>query len=282
MKISNKIGVMQGRLTPMIDNKIQSFPKKNWAKEFRLAKKLNLKYIEWTLDYKDIFLNPIFVKSEIKKISFLKKKYSIKIISLTGDCFMQAPFWKVSPEQRGKLEKDFLAIANACSVVGIEMIVVPLVDNGRLDTIEQEELLIGFLEKNAIFFENKNLQVIFESDFGPSELLRFISRLPSKLFGINYDIGNSAALGYLPKEEFAAYGSRIRNVHVKDRSLGGTTVPLGTGNADFELVFSLLGDIGYSGNIILQTARAEDDNHSKPLCTYRDMVVQWVQQFNIK
>ena len=111
MKLSNKIGVMQGRLTPMIDNKIQSFPKKNWAKEFRLAKKLNLKYIEWTLDYKDIFLNPIFVKSEIKKISFLKKKYSIKIISLTGDCFMQKPFWKV--KKSIKLIEDFKRIIKA-------------------------------------------------------------------------------------------------------------------------------------------------------------------------
>ena len=32
MKLSNKIGVMQGRLTPMIDNKIQSFPKKIGSK----------------------------------------------------------------------------------------------------------------------------------------------------------------------------------------------------------------------------------------------------------
>jgi len=273
---------MQGRLSPLVDGLIQCFPWDNWQNEFALAEESELHLMEWTLDQERLYENPLLTISGQEKISKLCKQYQLSIPSLTGDCFMQAPFWKVSPEQRGKLEKDFLAIANACSVVGIEMIVVPLVDNGRLDTIEQEELLIGFLEKNAIFFENKNLQVIFESDFGPSELLRFISRLPSKLFGINYDIGNSAALGYLPKEEFAAYGSRIRNVHVKDRSLGGTTVPLGTGNADFELVFSLLGDIGYSGNIILQTARAEDDNHSKPLCTYRDMVVQWVQQFNIK
>lgn len=279
---NERVGFMQGRLSPLVDGLIQCFPWDNWQNEFALAEESEIHLMEWTLDQERLYENPLLTISGQEKISKLCKQYQLSIPSLTGDCFMQAPFWKVNPEQRDELEKDFLAIAYACSVVGIEMIVVPLVDNGRLDTIGQEELLIGFLEKNAIFFENKNLQVIFESDFGPSELSRFISRLPSKLFGINYDIGNSAALGYLPKEEFAAYGSRIINVHVKDRSLGGTTVPLGTGNADFELVFSLLGDIGYSGNIILQTARAEDDNHAKPLCTYRDMVVQWVQQFNIK
>ena len=45
------------------------------------------------------------------------------------------------------------------------------------------------------------------------------------------DIGNSASLGLNPLDEFEAFGDRILNVHVKDRVLGGTTVPLGLGNA---------------------------------------------------
>jgi L-ribulose-5-phosphate 3-epimerase len=65
------------------------------------------------------------------------------------------------------------------------------------------------------------LQVIFECDFTPVEMARFIARLPAEWFGINYDIGNSAALGFNPTEEFAAYGARVVNVHIKDRVLGG-------------------------------------------------------------
>jgi hexulose-6-phosphate isomerase len=123
--------------------------------------------------------------------------------------------------------------------------------------------------------------VLFESDYTPQELSRFIARLDSSLFGINYDIGNSAALGFNPQEEFAAYGARIVNVHIKDRMLGGTTVPLGTGSANFDAVFEALAKVNYRGNFILQTARAVDGNHSSSLSTYRDMAVNWLKRYAI-
>jgi hexulose-6-phosphate isomerase len=49
------------------------------------------------------------------------------------------------------------------------------------------------------------------------------------------------------------------NVHVKDRKLGGTTVPLGTGNADINLVIQKLQEFGYSGGLTMQAARGEND-----------------------
>ena len=94
MKFVSNLGWMQGRLSPMIDDKIQSFPNSNWQKEFIYGKSLGLKFLEWTLDYNKIFSNPIFIKKKIKIIKNLSKKNSVKIISLTGDCFMQKPFWK--------------------------------------------------------------------------------------------------------------------------------------------------------------------------------------------
>ena len=117
----------------------------------------------------------------------------------------------------------------------------------------------------------------FESDYKPQELERFIARLNPILFGINYDIGNSAALGFNPQEEFAAYGPRVINVHVKDRVLGGATVPLGSGSANFDAVFAALSQSNYQGNFILQTARAANGNHADTLCTYRDMTIDWLK-----
>ena len=69
-------------------------------------------------------------------------------------------------------------------------------------------------------------------------------------------------------------------MHIKDRVLGGTTVALGTGNANFDSVFEELGRIRYQGNFILHTARAEDDDHATPLARYRDMTSGWIEQFN--
>ena len=73
----------------------------------------------------------------------------------------------------------------------------------------------------------------------PKQVKHFISKLDSKYFGINYDIGNSASLGFDPKEEFTSYGKRISNVHIKDRVLNGGPVTLGKGNADFVKFFNI-------------------------------------------
>ena len=122
-----------------------------------------------------------------------------------------------------------------------------------------------------------DMKIVFESDFPPRRLMDFISNFAPGYYGINYDIGNSAGLGYNPEEEIEAYGNRIFNVHIKDRLLHGTTVPLGTGNADIPSVLKLLDAINYSGNYVLQTARAKDTNHKGVLCGYRDQVIKWME-----
>jgi len=273
---------MQGRLSRMADGKIQSFPWDCWREEFAVAEKIGLHLMEWTLDQSKLHENPLLTVTGQRDIKQLCQRHEIAISSLTGDCFMQAPFWKATNKELCiSLKNSFMAIANACQEIGITYVVVPLVDNGRIENQEQEDQLIQFLDDKAHLFASKGLKVIFESDFTPVELARFISFLDSSIFGINYDIGNSAALGFIPQEEFAAYGNRIMNVHVKDRMLGGTTVPLGTGNAKFDVVFKELRKINYAGNLILQTARAMDDDHASPLIRYRDMTIDWMTKHGL-
>ncbi|RTY36015.1 sugar phosphate isomerase/epimerase [Chlorobium phaeovibrioides] len=269
---------MQGRLSPLVDGRIQSFPWSNWREEFVLAEGININMMEWTLDQERLYENPLMTSDGQREIDRLCQLHSLSIPSLTGDCFMQAPFWKASGNDQAALQKDFIAVAEACHRFCIGSIVVPLVDNGRLENQDQENTLVRFLERHAGLFSSHGLTVVFESDFSPEELARFITRLDPALFGINYDIGNSAALGFSPDEEFAAYGHRVMNVHVKDRILGGGTVPLGEGAADFDAVFRQLARIGYEGNFILQTARADDEDHLSPLVEYREMTVAWASK----
>jgi L-ribulose-5-phosphate 3-epimerase len=279
--LSSHIGFMQGRLCERVNGKIQAFPWHGWVSEFPAAAEIDLYQMEWTLDQERLYENPLMTATGRVKIKALCEQYNISIPSLTGDCFMHAPFWKSSGKLRTDLQSDFLAIGSACAAVGVQMMVVPLVDNGKLETTKQEDALVDFLLSKLVFLSENKLHVIFESDFPPAELARFIARLPAEHFGINYDIGNSAALGYKPTEEFSAYGERVLNVHIKDRVLGGTTVPLKTGNADFDSVFAALAKQNYKGNFILQTARAAEGNHAEVLCTYRDMTQEWLKQFDL-
>jgi len=276
--MSDRIGFLQGRLSPPIEGRIQAFPWSCWRAEFPMGARNGFHFMEWTLDQHRLHENPLLNPAGQDEIGALSRHHGLTIPSLTADCFMQAPFWKAQGSERRALERDFLAVVRACAAGGLTMVVVPLVDNGRLESAEQEDTLVTFLQQESSLLEGEGVQVMFESDFGPSELARFIGRLDPALFGINYDIGNSAALGFNPEEEIAAYGRRILGVHVKDRALGGGTVPLGSGAADFDAVFGALQRVGYTGHYILQTARAADDDHVGVLCRYRDMTLEWLDR----
>ncbi len=273
------IGFMQGRLSPLVDGRIQAFPWGHWREEFALAQEHGFKLMEWTLDQERLHENPLLAPGGHDEIKSLCQRYEVKIQSLTGDCFMQAPFWKESGKSNSQLKRDFLAVVEACSRMGISIIVVPLVDNGSLENARQEDDLVDFLRSQSLFFMGHRVRIAFESEYEPKELARFIDRLDPEIFGINYDIGNSAALGFSPEEEFNYYGARIMNVHVKDRPLKSSTVPLGDGQADFKTVFRGLKKLGYKGNYILQTARANGLDHAGVLCRYRDITVDWLKTY---
>jgi len=248
-----KFGIMQGRLSPMIGNKIQSFPKKNWHKEFKLVNKIGLKYIEWTIDYKDFYKNPIFKNSGKKRIKKLSKKYNIKIMSLTADCFMQKPFWKIKKNE--EFLDDFRNLIKACEYLKIKYVIVPLVDKGSLRNISDEKNLIKICKREKNILIGTEIKILFESDYSPIKLKNFIKKLDKKYFGINYDMGNSAGLNFNCSKEFKAYGKFIKNIHIKDRIKYGTTVRPGFGNCDFTKVFSNIKKINYKGLLIFQTAR---------------------------
>ena len=271
-----RIGFMQGRLVDQVDGKIQAFPWEQWQLEFPRAFDLGLNMIEWTLDDTRLEENPFITAGGQEVIRSLMLKHGVKVPSLTGDCFMQAPFWKCYGSLRVELLRKLDLVLAAASELNVQYVVVPLVDNGKLENEKQRELLITQLLQRSDYLRRNGVQIIFETDYAPEGYRDFIVRLPADTFNVNYDIGNSASLGFDSGEEFSAYGNRIVNVHVKDRILGGTTVPLGAGAADFDRVFSGLAKLGYSGNYILQTARTTDGNHAATLAKYAGMTAQWL------
>lgn len=270
-----EIGFMQGRLCDRIDGKIQAFPWRDWESEFSIAQRLGISLMEWTLDQENLYNNPFMTQTGQQRICELSRQTGIRVLSLTGDCFMQAPFFKTTGEERLSLLQDLRAVLQSSALLGLHYVVMPLVDNATISSIEEEiSLQNGLLPLHEELVAMR-LKILFESDLSPQRLAHFIKQFPAATFGINYDIGNSASLGYQPSEEISAYGHRIDNVHIKDRIHGGTTVPLGAGDANFPEVFSHLRKIGYAGNFILQTARAADNNHSAALARYRDMTMDW-------
>ncbi|MBR0930715.1 sugar phosphate isomerase/epimerase [Bradyrhizobium diazoefficiens] len=268
---------MQGRLSALVDGKIQAFPWNEWREEFPRAKALGLTRMEWTIDQERLRENPLTTEPGQQEILTLSRENGVRIPSLTGDCFMQAPFWKVDAVVRDALVADLDLLIAACSRIGIEFVVIPLVDNGKIERESESDTLKRVLLARQESLTRQNVKIVFESDLPPRELATFMNAFPPAVFGINYDSGNSASLGYDSDEEIAAYAARILNVHIKDRVRGGTTVPLGTGNADLAKTIWLIERSGYKGQYILQTARAADGDHAGALAKYRDMTAGWIE-----
>ena len=271
--IADKIGFIQGRLSKVENNRIQIFPVRNWKAEFQVACVNDINKIEWTIDSETISENPLINSETLTEILELKNHYSIQVPSVTCDYFMEKPPWQ---ESERDLEDVLTKIMNGMHLLNSTKLVIPLVDNSSLSNSKYITTVINFFERiNPKIVEN-NIQICFESDFPPQNLADFIKKFPKNNYGVNYDMGNSASLGYLPYEEFELYGSRIINVHIKDRLLYGKSVPLGEGSADFKSVFRCLKSTNYNGNYILQTARDAQGKHLSALLKYRSMVINWI------
>lgn len=248
---------MQGRLVPMIDGRIQAFPAANWLEEMAIASRHGFDTMEWTIDFEGFYRNPLMTEAGRSMIRDFKTRAAFTIPSLTGDCLMQAPFWK-SPDKHyvDQRLQEFADLLDACAAIDCRILVMPLVDNGRLENPAQDARLIAELRNIEPRLEELGIRICFESDMAPRGYAGWIARLASPCFGINYDIGNSASLGYSADDEVPALADRIINVHVKDRVRGGNTVPLGEGAANIPRSLELLHRHGYKGNFILQTARS--------------------------
>lgn len=268
---------MQGRLSPPVNERIQAFPADHWREEFETARALGLGSIEWTLDLDGIDANPFMTAAGQHEIRELSTRTGVSVPSLTGDCFMQGPFWKTTGAERQALTDVLRRVADACSRNGTRYVVVPLVDNGRIENEGQGAAFLGGITALGDALRRARVIVVIESDFPPAELRDFIARFPADLVGVNYDTGNSASLGFDTTEEIEFLGNRILNVHIKDRVRGGTTVPLGTGAAQLPVSVRQLEAGGYQGSYILQTARATDGDHAGAIQRYRDMLAGWME-----
>jgi L-ribulose-5-phosphate 3-epimerase len=248
------IGIMQGRLLPRYRGRYQAHPVGFWSAEFYIAKELGFSQIEFILDYNEYEKNPLMSKKGIKEIKEIIKETGVKVKSICADYFMEAPFHSKHQKKSEKILKKLITHAKKLGVVDV---VIPCVDQSTLKNEEDTNMFVSSINKSLPHAAACGMNINFETDLNPQRFKELLCRFDSKNIKVNYDIGNSASLGYNPEEEFEAYGKYISDLHIKDRVLGGGSVKLGTGNADFKRVFQLLKQYKFKGNITMQAAKTE-------------------------
>ena len=122
-----------------------------------------------------------------------------------------------------------------------------------------------FIQKNLAtlgellpYAAERGLGIMLENlpgDFNTAQQLgELLDALPE--LGLHLDIGhaNLMVLQSTVNELLAAYGSRLRHVHLHDNKGGGADLhlPLGTGSVDVRGAIRALLEVGYDGTITLE------------------------------
>jgi hexulose-6-phosphate isomerase len=258
MGLTNEIGIMQGRLSPRIDGKIQAYPARTWQKEFEIAQEIGYAAIEWIVE-KPVETNALMNdsgKAEIKKVI---ASTGVRIDYVCADIFMQQPLVRMTEEIKSRNKEFLIEILKNAKEIGALGVEIPFVDNSSIKNDLEKQEFIDVMQDALKLAKDLDMKISLETDLPPIEFKELLENISLDFVLANYDIGNSASLGFDPKEEIEAYGLKILNVHVKDRKLGSTTVPLGTGNAKIDYVLQKLKEIGYSGGLTMQAARGDND-----------------------
>ncbi len=254
----NNIGVIQGRLLPKYKGRYQAHPAGYWMDEFKIASKLNLNLIEFILDFDDAENNPLLKEGGINEIKLISDNTGVTVKTICADYFMEAPLHSNDNLISKESQQIMVRLLESAKQLKVTDIIIPCVDQSTLTNKKAVDRFVKKLTPLLKIAEKYNINFSLETDLGPKPFIELLNRFNSNRVTVNYDIGNSASLGYDPVEELNAYGDRITDIHIKDRELNGGPVVLGQGNADFETFFKKLKEFNYKGPFIMQAYRDEE------------------------
>lgn len=254
-----RIGIMQGRLVPKVDGRIQAFPRDDWRKEFALAKSIGFDAMELTIETASFEVHPLRTTQGRSEQARLAADNGIHLAGLCLDTVMEHPVVAADEAARQHGVAMTLALLRDSAAAGLPMIELPMMGPNSLKADGAQDRFRRSLDILLPAAEEDGIDVLIESDLPLAELGAFLVSIGHPRFGVNYDSGNSTWFGYEPEDELPVYGRFVRNIHVKDCTRADYSVPLGNGETRFDAVMDQLAALGYQGDFILQAARQDND-----------------------
>lgn len=249
---------MQGRLLSKYQGRYQAHPAGYWQEEFSRAAALGLDCIEFILDFNDAEANPLLRPDGLDEILRLTEESGVKVRTVCADYFMEAPLHHSNTGTASHSQTVLRRLLHGGKALGLTDIVIPCVDQSSMRDQTAQERFVERMRPLLDEAEAACINLSLETDLPPQSFAALLKRFDSPRVTVNYDTGNSAALGFDPVEELACYGERISDIHIKDRVLGGGSVVLGTGATQFERFFGALRPLGYQGPFIMQAYRDDE------------------------
>ena len=249
-KLSSKLGIMQGRLSPKEIDRLQSFPHDQWRPEFARAQALGFHHLEWLVDEDGWSSNPLSRPGMAKKILALASDSGLKIKSICAHFLIDGSLL-AAPErqQASEARSDLTALVNAAVEIEASDIVIPFLEKASL--IEQSVGRRNLKDNLAVI--PKSCFIDLETDMPAGNVLDMLAYFDDQRIGLCYDIGNASAQGYDVISDFHKLKPFVRVVHIKDRRSDGISMNLGKGDTPvLDFVQEAL-DSGYLGIFTLET-----------------------------
>ncbi|MBT4932940.1 MAG: sugar phosphate isomerase/epimerase [Rhodospirillaceae bacterium] len=256
------VGIMQGRLLPPFEGRFQAFPATRWRDEFSLANEAGLACIEWIYEKPHDRQNPLGSEQGIAELKQLSAESGVDIRSICADYYMQEHLLDREGVPHQATVDHLQWLMRQAAKLPVIYMVLPFVDASSLSTPGQRDGIISLMTDIGALASKLGLELHLETDLQPVVFRQILEAIDQPAVRMNFDIGNSASLGFDPTEELTTLGPYLGSVHVKDRALAGGTVPLGQGNADLPTCFNLIRQSGFSRHFVLQAARGEEGHET--------------------
>ncbi|MAF95944.1 MAG: hypothetical protein CMM60_09365 [Rhodospirillaceae bacterium] len=248
---STRFGIVQGRLTQSPPGFLQWFPQDSWQKEFDIASKIGIDYIELIAEEKHNPKNPIWTDSGVSDIKRLTKKNNLTLHALCNDFIVGNHFL-----DEGVISQNINLIKQARKI-GVEKYILPFFENSEL-SLDNMQDYIEPIRRVAKAAYNSNISVCLETILTGKELLKLLKLIDLPNVKVVYDTGNRVAFGHDLPGDIMLLGEHISHVHIKDKNNNNENTLLGTGLVNFESVFFAFDNIGYNGPYTFETVRGSN------------------------
>lgn len=247
-----RIGVMQGRLSPRPEGKLQEFPWRSYREEFAKAARLGLHSIEWIFEASRFEENPLWTEAGREEIRELTAQSGVRVQSVCADYFMVhrlAGESSLELSQNRDVLADLIVAANA---VGADRILIPLLETSAVGSLELQREVVVSLRGAVEIAERYGVTLGIEMEIPGPEYAKLVQSVGSPRVRAYYDTGNSTAQGADIADDIVPLLPLLHAVHIKDRVRGGGSKPLGTGDTNFQGFFPALLRAGFRGDFVLQ------------------------------
>lgn len=247
-----RIGVMQGRLSPRPESRLQAFPHQTWPDEFAQAKRVGFSYLEWIYEAERAEENPIASSAGRAAIRACAAASGLPVGSVCADYFMIHRLAGGTAHERSEHAAALSELVRWTRELGATRILLPLLETSALSTPEQVRQATESIQSVCPALEAYDVTLGLEMEIPGEEYAKVIRGIGHSHVRAYYDTGNSTAQGLDIASDILPLLPLLEAVHMKDRVVGGTSQPFGRGAANFKGFFAVLAGAGYVGDFLTQ------------------------------